>query len=177
MGNLLLGEISGESANRRFLFLGQFQQNSIFAANCSGYYLQYVANKEKDPERKLSISHKSQELLSVLYQRDGPLSDCAGEEIRYLERSAKECAQLYQRSSSCVEGRNAQLSLHHHGIHRLSNRKLKALTAVHNYYIKRSDGTTAAVRFFEAKPKDMFECLLDHMNLPARPRCRSVNAS
>jgi hypothetical protein len=53
-----------------------------------------------------------------------------------------ECADLFQRSSSAVEGRNGQLSLHHHGRHRLSDRKLAALTAVHNFHIRRADGTT-----------------------------------
>ncbi|MBT8338705.1 MAG: hypothetical protein HKP58_00835 [Desulfatitalea sp.] len=48
----------------------------------------------------------------------------------------------------------------------------KALTVVHNYYIKRRDGTTAAERFFEAKPDDLFEYLLDHMDYPVRPRNR-----
>ncbi|MEF8768994.1 MAG: DUF6399 domain-containing protein [Candidatus Accumulibacter phosphatis] len=38
-----------------------------------------------------------------------------------------------------MEGRNAQLALHHHGCHRLSDRKLSALTAVHHYYIRRAD--------------------------------------
>jgi hypothetical protein len=83
---------------------------------------------------------------------------------------AKECANLFQRSSSCVEGRNAQLSLHHHGFHRLSTTKLKGLTVIHNYYLKRPDGTTAAERFFENKPIDLFDYLLNNMTLPPRPR-------
>ncbi|MEF8770227.1 DUF6399 domain-containing protein [Candidatus Accumulibacter contiguus] len=44
-----------------------------------------------------------------------------------------------QRSSSGVEGRNGQLALHHQGRHRLSDRKLAALTVVHNYHIRRAD--------------------------------------
>ena len=41
---------------------------------------------------------------------------------------------------------------------------------MHNYYIKRRDGTTAAERFFEAKPNDLFEFLLNNVDYPARPR-------
>jgi len=135
-----------------------------------GFYLQIVARKEKDSKRKKMISKRSEELLSILYEQKGLLSDCSEAQLCFLEKSAKEYAHLFQRSSSCVEGRNAQLSLIHHGLHRLSNRKLQALTAIHNYYIKRPDDTTAAERFFEKKPHDMFEWLLDHMELPARPR-------
>jgi len=71
-----------------------------------------------------------------------------------------------------VEGRNAQLSLRHHGMHRLSDQKLKALTVIHNYYLRRPDGTTAAERFYENKPNDIFEWLLKNMALPARPRSK-----
>ncbi len=137
-----------------------------------GFYLRRAAKNEKDPQRKEMISQKSDELLKILYDRDGPLADCNEQQLQELEKGARECAHFFQRSSSCVEGRNAQLSLRHHGLHRLSDLKLKALTAVHNYYIKRTDGTTAAERFFGIKPKDMFEYLLDHMDLPARPRVR-----
>jgi hypothetical protein len=54
-------------------------------------------------------------------------------------------------------------------LHRIGNRQLSALTAVHNFAVKRSDGTTAAERFFGAKPKDIFEYLLDKVELPGRP--------
>src|SRR5512142_2769781 len=78
-------------------------------------------------------------------------------------------ADLFQRSSSCVEGRNGQLSLRHHHLHQLSPRKLKVLTILHNYLIRRPDGTTAAERFFGAKPQDLFEDVLDRLDVPARP--------
>ncbi|WP_353889310.1 DUF6399 domain-containing protein [uncultured Desulfobacter sp.] len=54
-------------------------------------------------------------------------------ETALLESIAVECAQIFQRSSSCVEGRNGHLSLYHHSLHRLSDRKLEALTAVHEF--------------------------------------------
>ena len=142
-----------------------------------GFYLQKVAGKEKDAERKAIISRKSQELLAILTDRDGPLASYCEDDIKRLVKAAEECAHLFQRSSSCVEGRNAQLSLRHHGIHRLSDRHLKAQTIVHNYYVKRRDGTTAAERFFDAKHKNLFEWLLENMDYPARPRKRRANAA
>jgi len=81
---------------------------------------------------------------------------------------ARECAQLFQRASSCVEGRNGQLALRHHSLHRISKRKLAALTTVHNYFSERDDGTTAAERFFGAKPRNLLEYVLDRVNLPGR---------
>src|ERR1700722_4787354 len=82
---------------------------------------------------------------------------------------ALECAQVFQRSSSCVEGRNGQLSLKFHAFRRLNAHTLKVLTVQHNFFIKRTDGTTAGERFFEQKPRDLFTWLLDKVEFP-RPR-------
>ena len=135
-----------------------------------GHYLKLAAEKERDVDRKKNILQKARELLSMVDRTGGPDNTCSDCEIGELEKAAKNCAQLFQRSSSCVEGRNAQLALHHQGIHRLGDKQLKALTVIHNYYIKRRDGTTPAERFFEAKPKDLFDYLLSHMDYPMRPR-------
>jgi hypothetical protein len=88
---------------------------------------------------------------------------------REVDRVVLTCVDLFVRSSSCVEGRNGRLSLWHHHLHRLSARRLSALTIIHNYWIHRADGSTAAERFFEVSHDDLFEWLLDHMDLPARP--------
>ena len=139
-----------------------------------GFYLREVAGKTKDKEQKKRLKARFSLLLSSLRSRCGPTENLDRKELGRLEKSALECARMFQRSSSCVEGRNAQLSLRHHSLHRLSADRLKALTAIHNYHIKREDGTTAAERFFEQKHQDMFKWILDHMDLPARPRRRKL---
>jgi hypothetical protein len=88
---------------------------------------------------------------------------------RVWRNKAEECAHVFQRSSSCVEGRNGQLSLRFHAFRHVNERTLKVLTVLHNFFIRRSDGTTAAERFFEQKPRVLFTWLLDKMELP-RPR-------
>jgi hypothetical protein len=114
--------------------------------------------------------------ISVLQQRlEGPgsaLATLPESERDTVDRVAVECAQLFQRSSSNVEGRNGVLALRHHSIHHLSQRKLSALTVVHNFWVKREDGTTAAERFFGQKPRDLFEHLLLTMTPPKRPAAR-----
>ncbi len=152
------------------LDLSEERRQLMFTHLIPGFYLQKVAEREKNPDKKELIRQKSQELLSVLASRHGPLADCDESEICHMERKAREFAGLFQRSSSCVEGRNAQLSLRHHGMHRLSDQKLKALTVIHNYYLKRPDGTTAAERFYENRPIDMFKWLLSNMPQVSRPR-------
>ena len=169
-----------------FILISQYMDNMELTAHeqqimndylIPGFYLQQVACKEKNRCRKDTISDKSEALLSILSESDGPLSKYSADRINNLVRAAKDCAGFFQRSSSCVEGRNAQLSLRHHGIHRLSSQHLQALTVIHNYYIKRRDGTTAAERFFEAKHNDLFEWVLDRMDYPVRPRKRLSKAA
>ncbi len=113
-----------------------------------------------------SLAEQFSEIEAVSTEAD--LSERCFKRIKKA-KGVTEWAHLFQRSSSCVEGRNGQLALFHHSLHRLSNRKRAALTSVHNYFIKRPDGTTAAQRFFGAKPKDLFKGVLDRVDLPARP--------
>ncbi len=81
-----------------------------------------------------------------------------------------EIAETFQRSSSCVEGRNGVLSLNYHRFHRLNVRSLKVLTIMHNFDLRRSDGTTAAERFFEAQHENLFESLVKDVRIPGRPQ-------
>ena len=106
--------------------------------------------------------------------RAGPFSLYTPQELDEMLNTAKECSAVFQRSSSAVEGRNGQLSLNYHNLHRLSDRKLACLTALHNFYTRRADGTTPAERFFEAKHGDLFENLLKNVKRAGRPRIRSV---
>ena len=58
---------------------------------------------------------------------------CFSEEVKEaLMRRGKEAAEIFQRSSSCVEGRNGALSLLMHRFHYLSEKTLKVLSVVHN---------------------------------------------
>jgi hypothetical protein len=92
-----------------------------------------------------------------------------------LKKVAVACVQIFQRSSSNVEGRNGQLSLHHHIYKNMSTRKLAASTVIHNYFIQRQDGTTAAERFFGKAPESLFRYLLSVTDYPASPaKSRSV---
>ena len=65
------------------------------------------------------------------------------------------------------EGRNGRLALWHHHLHRLSARRLAALTVIQNHWLILADGTTTAQRLFEVPHDDPFEWLLDRMDLPA----------
>ena len=134
--------------------------------------LDRVAERATHAEPRHALRALIAQRLEPLRQPQHPFQALTIPERQRLEQVAAECADLCQRSSSSVEGRNGQLSLHHHGHHRLSDRKLAALTAVHNFFIHRPDGTTAAERFFGRPPAPLFEQLLERMPMPPSPARR-----
>jgi hypothetical protein len=144
-------------------------ETSLYQGLIPAIYLDRVAARSGDAERRRRLRETSARLLAPLRAPDHPLQALPAAERRRIEQVAAECADLFQRSSSAVEGRNGRLALYHHGCHRLSDRKLAALTAVHNYFIRRADGTTAAERFFGRPPDPMFESVLQRLRLPPRP--------
>lgn len=151
------------------LALGVELERFVVEVLIPGLYLHRVAVKAPTAERRERIEAVSRRLLTQARAPDSPLQALSPTQRGQVERIALECAELFQRSSSCVEGRNGQLALRHHSLHRLSDRKLEALTTVHNFFLRRSDGTTAAERFFGAKPADLFEWVLDQIAVPVRP--------
>lgn len=131
-------------------------------------YLDRAAKKARLAEARYPLLEQAERL------RCGPdvlatLRALPGSQRGAVDRVVTDCADLFQRASSCVEGRNGQLSLRHHGLHQITPTRLEALTTVHNYFIQRLDGSTAAQRFFGAKPSSLFAFLLDHLSMPARP--------
>jgi len=95
------------------------------------------------------------------------------------EKWGRAMSMKYQRTTSAVEGRNARLSYHYFASKGIRASHVKPLTVIHNFWIKRPDGTTACERLCQFKPPDLFEWLLERMDaLPmARPRQPSVIAA
>jgi Family of unknown function (DUF6399) len=88
----------------------------------------------------------------------------------HLQSEAKRLAAVFQRSSSNVEGRNGYLSLRSHQLRGLDlPRKRECFTTIHNFFLTRPDGTTAAERFFGQKPRSMFAAILESVELAPAP--------
>lgn len=79
----------------------------------------------------------------------------------------------FQRCSSPVEGRNGYLSQVYHNRRGLSSKRLKVMTTIHNFYLQRCDGTTAAERLLGTKFPNLFEWIVSQMGelpTPRKPR-------
>ena len=133
------------------------------------YYLERVAETRTvsggEPLRALA-----ERLRAPLVEPGGALSTLSPEARGQLHDEAKRLATVFQRSSSNVEGRNGYLSLRNHQLRGLDlPRKRKCFTAIHNFFLTRPDGTTAAERFFGRKPHSMFAAILESVELAPAP--------
>jgi hypothetical protein len=135
----------------------------------AGRYVQRVAQTRTvhagEPLRELSAR-----LRMPLYEPGGVLATLSEMEQSQLNQQAQELAEVFQRSSANVEGRNGSLSLRNHQLRGLDRpRKRACLTAVHHFLLTRPDGTTAAERFVGQKPRSMFAAILASVALPPAP--------
>jgi hypothetical protein len=133
------------------------------------YYLDRIAQartvRDGEPLRALA-----ERLRAPLCEAGGVLSTLSPEAQAHLQSEAKRLAAVFQRSSSNVEGRNGYLSLRSHQLRGLDlPRKRECFTTMHNFFLTRPDGTTAAERFFGQKPRAMFAAILDAVELAPAP--------
>jgi hypothetical protein len=145
------------------------QSFAMHAHLIPSYYLERVASARTvtagEPLRALA-----ERLRTPLFEPDGAFGVLSPREQDELKSKAKTLAEVFQRSSSNVEGRNGYLALRNHQLRGLDHpRKRACLTAIHNFFLTRADGTTAAERFFGQKPRSMFAAILDAVEIPPAP--------
>jgi len=117
-----------------------------------------------------SLRALAERLRAPLFAPGGALSALGCETQDQLHNEAKRLATVFQRSSSNVEGRNGYLSLRSHPLRGLDRpRKRACFTTMHNFFLTRPDGTTAAERFFGQKPRSMFMAILESVELAPAP--------
>jgi hypothetical protein len=133
------------------------------------YYLDRVAGTRTVSDGA-SLRELAERLRAPLFEPGGALSELGCETQDQLHNEAKRLATVFQRSSSNVEGRNGYLSLRSHQLRGLDRpRKRECFTTIHNFFLTRPDGTTAAERFFGQKPRSMFMAILESVELAPAP--------
>jgi hypothetical protein len=153
----------------RALDLAQPMAYAMHAHLIPSYYLDRVA-ATKTLSTGQALRALADRIRPPLFEADGALGELNPGEQSRLKHKAMMLAEVFQRSSSNVEGRNGYLSLRNHELRGLANpRKRACLTAVHNFLLMRPDGTTAAERFFGQKPRSMFAAVLESVEIPPAP--------
>lgn len=133
------------------------------------YYLDRVAETRTVSDSE-PLREPAKRLRAPLLEPGGVLSALRPAAQNQLHDEAKRLAAVFQRSSANVEGRNGYLSLRSHQLRGLDlPRKRECFTAIHNFFLTRPDGTTAAERFFGQKPRSMFTAILASVELAPAP--------
>jgi hypothetical protein len=144
----------------------------VLASLLPAVYLRRVSQRAASADLRAEVRAVVDRLTASLTAEGSPWRAWDAATQARVMGSVERCVELFVRTSSNVEGRNGQLSLHHHHTHRLTPALLKALTVIHNYVLTRRDGTTAAERFTGQKHDDLFTHLVSITPPPARPRVR-----
>jgi hypothetical protein len=151
------------------LELASPQSYAMHAHLLPSYYLDRVA-ATKTMRDDQALRQLAERIRTPLFAPGGTFSTLAPVAQDRLKQQAATLADVFQRSSSHVEGRNGYLSLRNHALRGLDHpRKRICLTAVHNFLRTRPDGTTAAERFFGQKPRSMFTAILGAVEIPPAP--------
>jgi hypothetical protein len=153
----------------RHLDLTPPQSYAMHAHLIPSYYLERVAARRTMTEGA-PLRERAERIRTPLLEAGGALGELSPVEHNALKVAAAKLAEVFQRSSANVEGRNGDLSLRNHQLRGLDHpRKRVCLTAVQNFFLTRPDGTTAAERFFGQKPRCMFAAILASVELPPAP--------
>jgi hypothetical protein len=153
----------------RQLDLAPLASYAMHAKLIPSYYLDRVAQTRSVSDGE-PLRERAERLRAPLLAPGGALSALSPEALAQLHDEAKRLATVFQRSSSNVEGRNGYLSLRSHQLRGLDlPRKRECFTTIHNFFLTRPDGTTAAERFFGQKPRSMFAAILDAVELAPAP--------
>jgi Family of unknown function (DUF6399)/Stage III sporulation protein D len=144
-------------------------QDWVLTALLPWVYWSQHAEMARKPQMQLA----DQQAASLAFDRlfDHPMTlQRTAQEIQQWVAWCQEMAANYQRTSSAVEGRNGYLSQRHHANRGFSAESLKLLTIIHNFDLRRADGTTAAQRLFGHSFPDLFEWVLNHVGDLPLPR-------
>lgn len=132
-------------------------------------YWQQQVLKTRNPELKAIYQQAAQSAQQRLNAHPLSLLLAPDEYQQWLKWAQQQCA-CFQRSSSAIEGRNAQLSRLHHNLRGLPPNTLQAFTIIHNFDTFRADGTCPAQRLFEQSFPSLPEWLVQNTHQLPLPR-------
>jgi hypothetical protein len=135
-------------------------------------YWQTQGEKTQTPALKAAYQQAFQQAQAALLQH--PLTaTVTPTEFETYSAWASNLAGQFQRASSAVEGRNGYLSPLNQCARGTPTQRLKVMTVIPNFDLKRTDGTTAAERLFKTSFPDLFDWMVERMAplpVPRKPR-------
>jgi len=160
-----LNDLGTDSISDLFHVLYDLNRSIGFELNC-------LASRLHKQIKRASLNQAKLEVIEQLE---------ASEQI--LQQSRLTYDHCCHRLSICLHPfdinqntRNGYLSQAHHNRRGLSSKRLQVSTAIHNFSLKRNDGTTAAERLFGQQFPDLFEYLVENIGeLPQARKSRKLS--
>jgi hypothetical protein len=158
--------------------IGQDVRNWLLFTLLPVIYWYRQLQKTQNPEMK-KVYELAWRGAQAAYAAHPPPQTLSKKDMEHWQGWAEWACANFHRASSAVEGRNGYLSQSYHNGRGLTYRRLRALTAIHNYDTRRRDGSTPAQRLYGEQFPDMFEWLIEQMGslpLPRKSRQRIVKS-
>ncbi len=137
-------------------------------------YWRQQAERTKQPVLKQRYQQAAEQAQGKLKRHPHTQHVTEGD-LAYWQPWAEWMVTKFQRSSSAVEGRNGYLSQMHHTGRGIAPQRVQALTVIHNFGLRRPDGTTAAQRLFGREFPNLFEWVVSQMGELPLPRKARVS--
>ena len=134
-------------------------------------YWEYQEAHTRCVRRKAKI-RQALEVVRVAFHMHAITTQLAPRVLDEWKAWATQRTQVFQRTSSAVEGRNGSLSHMQHNHRGLPTRRYKVRTVLHNFDCRAADGTTPASRFFRRAFPEFFETMFSHIEALPQPRRR-----
>lgn len=152
-------------------------QQWVLMALLPWVYWHQQAHKTRHPQLKQGYLKATQLAQEQFYANGFTQSLEVAQQQLWVDWAIWMCDK-FQRTSSAVEGRNGYLSRLHHANRGFSEKTLKVLTVIHNFDLKRHDGSTAAQRLFRKPFPDVFDWVVGNMGeLPCPRQSKKVRVS
>ena len=134
-------------------------------------YWEHQATHTRCARRKAKI-RQTLEAVQVAFHTHAITQQVAPQVLEEWKAWATQRTQVFQRTSSAVEGRNGALAQLHHNQRGLPKYRSKVWTVLHNFDCRAADGTTPASRFFGRTFPDLFETVVSRIEALPQPRRR-----
>ncbi|MEM9151915.1 MAG: DUF6399 domain-containing protein [Cyanobacteria bacterium P01_F01_bin.3] len=134
-------------------------------------YWQAQMHRADQPDLRAAYQTAYQQAQSALNTH--PLTATLdGQSYRYWVSWATDMVTKFQRTTAAVEGRNGYLTQRHYNSRGLSSHCIQVMSAIHNFDLRRTDGSTAAQRLFKQAHPDLFLTVLEQAPDLPLPRQR-----
>lgn len=141
------------------------------------WQIQLNRTQAKAKNKDLRITYKQRiEQAHEKLENSDLIKNLSSQRLKKLMEMVYQIAISFQRASSQTEGRNGYLAFVNHAHRGMSRDRLKVLTVIHNYDIKRRDATTPAQRLFGREFPDLFEFLCQNVTGFKEPKSRNCNS-